>query len=281
MRHLRFLFAAVVFAGASYSSARVHAQVSPSALVGAYDAPGASSHPFARLELTAEQAAAPANAPARREHFRYRAQRADGQVETGTWWMASYRSGGGYLMLLADGARRNTQFALYGIDSLADSCTLRTRPVVGRRWTVAPEQIYSRQDCGDAEVEVRVRVDVNAGIRGPVRSRAPVAAPPTAPSAPRGRRAPASVPPSNEVALTDRQVLRAAHLQIRRCFDPSAQTRLVLRSRVAEDGSVESVSADAPTTPQAALRCAERVVQGLRFRPGARGIATRLIFDPS
>jgi hypothetical protein len=264
-------------------------------IVGTYDisenrnAPGDS--PYVNLELTAE-AGREAPRSVNTDYFRYRARLRDGRAESGTWWMAGDRSGGGYLMLHADGARRHVQVALYAIDELATTCALRTRPVQGRRWNTVVEQVYVRRACRvQRDVQVHTNVQVAVTTPGPSAHLNPFAqeAPPRArahqstPLNPFAQGAPGTTSP-NDVVLSDRQVLRAAHVRIRRCFDPAVRTRLTIRARIGAEGRVLGSVVNPRSgqdVPQRALRCAERVVDGLRLRPGVRTITTPIAFEPS
>lgn len=287
------------------------AQSASSGLVGAYDisenrnAPGDS--PYIHLELTAE-AEREAPRSVNTDYFRYRARLRNGRAESGTWWMAGDRSGGGYLMLHADDARRHVQIALYAIDELATTCALRTRPVQGRRWNTVVEQVYVRRACRvqrDVQVHPNVQVAVTTPESAhlnpfaqeappPARTRSTRLNPFAQEATPRARTqstrlnpfaqgAPGATSP-NDVVLSDRQVLRTAHVSIRRCFDPAVRTRLTIRARIGAGGRVLGSVANARSgqdVPPRALRCAERVVDGLRLRPGVRTITTPIVFEPS
>lgn len=288
------------------------AQSPSSGLVGTYDisenrnAPGDS--PYISLELTTE---AGRERSVNTDYFRYRARLRNGQAQSGTWWMAADRSGGGYLMLHADGASRHLQIALYDIDELATTCALRTRPVQGRRWNTVVEQVYVRRACR-VQRNVHVAPNVQVAVTTPGQSAhlnpfaqeaPPIArahqsthlnpfaqeAPPRARTHqstrlnPFAQSAPGATSP-NDVVLSDRQVLRAAHVSIRRCFDTAVRTRLTIRARIGAEGrvlrSLVNARSGQDVSPRA-LRCAERVVDGLRLRPGVRTITTPIAFEPS
>jgi hypothetical protein len=117
-------------------------------LAGRYLKEGGAGHPFKSLALTitAGKSTKPSKS---KDYYKYQAVRIDGSRDSGVWSMTLDKKGDGYITLESHTAnfahgKRTLLLAAY---QLGKGCALRTRTTLSKRWTVEPEQRYSKRGC--------------------------------------------------------------------------------------------------------------------------------------